>query len=69
MVAGVALAAALPGITLADADGSSLRGCLLSFFLLAGVATAIWSTPRDPPGPPGTPARLPGSSWSWGSWA
>ncbi|MYX41350.1 hypothetical protein GTW59_09715 [Streptomyces sp. SID89] len=48
LLPGVALAAALPGITFAEADGSPLLGYLLSFVVFAGVGTAIWSTPRNP---------------------
>ncbi|MEV7125268.1 hypothetical protein [Streptomyces sp. NPDC093260] len=48
LLPGVALAAALPGITLTDADGSPLLGYLLSLVIFAGVGTAIWSTPQSP---------------------
>ncbi|QKW28174.1 hypothetical protein HUT11_20120 [Streptomyces seoulensis] len=48
LLPGVALAAALPGITLADTDSGPMFGYLFSFIVFAGVSTAIWSTPRDP---------------------
>ncbi|MFI2642659.1 hypothetical protein [Streptomyces sp. NPDC018610] len=52
LLPGVALAAALPGITLGDADTGPLFGYLFSFIIFAGVSTAIWSTPKGPRQPP-----------------
>ncbi|MES4907332.1 MULTISPECIES: hypothetical protein [unclassified Streptomyces] len=48
LVPGVALAAALPGITLDETGTSPLFGYIFAFILFAGISTAVWATPKDP---------------------
>ncbi|MEU9794959.1 hypothetical protein AB0E27_30925 [Streptomyces sparsogenes] len=48
LLPGVALAAALPGITLDETGTSSLFGYCFAYVLFAGISTAIWATPKDP---------------------
>ena len=45
---GVALAAALPGITLDETGESPLFGYFFAYILFAGISTALWATPKDP---------------------
>lgn len=48
LVPGVALAAALPGITLDETGASPLFGYFFAFVFFAGISTALWATPKDP---------------------
>ncbi|MGD1218488.1 MULTISPECIES: hypothetical protein [Streptomyces] len=48
LLPGVALAAALPGITLDETGKSTLLGYVVAYVVFAGVSTAIWATPKDP---------------------